>query len=89
MKRSDNKKGNSAKDERLVPVIDIQGLREGINGTQAEGVELVLVKREKEISVFYGKCLHADALLAGGFLDGDFLTCGSHLWRYNLKKRGT
>ena len=47
--------------------------------------ELVAVNYNNQISVFSGNCLHEDALLANGFLEDGYLTCGRHLWRYNLE----
>ncbi len=47
--------------------------------------ELVIVKHEGEVSVFSGLCLHEEALLADGFLENGFITCGKHLWRYSLE----
>ncbi len=50
--------------------------------------ELVIVKHDDRVSVFSGLCLHEEALLADGFLENGFLTCGKHLWRYNLENGG-
>lgn len=47
--------------------------------------ELVIVNYNQQISVFSGLCLHEEALLADGFIEKGFLTCGKHLWRYNLE----
>ena len=45
-------------------------------------VDLVVVRRGNEVSVFYGRCLHRGALLADGSIDGDNLICGVHGWDY-------
>ncbi len=43
------------------------------------GVDLVVVRFDQEISVFYGRCLHRGALMSDGFVDGnDNLICGLH-----------
>jgi nitrite reductase/ring-hydroxylating ferredoxin subunit len=38
--------------------------------------DLVVVKYDDNISVFYGRCLHRGALMADGFVDGHNLICG-------------
>lgn len=48
-------------------------------------VDLVIVRFDKEISVFYGRCLHRGALMSDGFVDdNDNLICGVHNWDYRL-----
>ncbi|NNK65406.1 MAG: Rieske 2Fe-2S domain-containing protein [Rhodobacteraceae bacterium] len=47
-------------------------------------VDLVVVRFDEEISVFYGRCLHRGALMADGFVRGDNLICGVHNWDYRL-----
>ena len=47
-------------------------------------VDLVVVKFDKEVSVFYGRCLHRGALMADGFVRGNDLICGVHNWDYRL-----
>ena len=48
-------------------------------------VDLVVVRFGKEISVFYGRCLHRGALMADGHVDeNDNLICGVHNWDYRL-----
>ncbi len=46
------------------------------------GLDLVIIKFDKEISVLYGRCLHRGALMADGHIDGDNLICGVHGWDY-------
>jgi glutamate synthase domain-containing protein 2 len=46
--------------------------------------DLVVVKYDENISVFYGRCLHRGALMADGFVDGHNLICGVHNWDYRL-----
>jgi len=46
--------------------------------------DLVVVKYDDNISVFYGRCLHRGALMADGFVDGHNLICGVHNWDYRL-----
>jgi len=46
--------------------------------------DLVIIKFDESVSVFYGRCLHRGALLADGFVDGHNLICGVHNWDYRL-----
>ncbi len=45
-------------------------------------VDLVVIKYDKKVSAFYGRCLHRGALLADGFIKGDSLVCGVHHWDF-------
>ncbi|NND22489.1 MAG: Rieske 2Fe-2S domain-containing protein [Silicimonas sp.] len=47
-------------------------------------VDLVVVRFDDEVSVFYGRCLHRGALMADGFVSGKNLICGVHYWDYRL-----
>ncbi|MEJ6394438.1 glutamate synthase-related protein [Gymnodinialimonas sp. 2305UL16-5] len=47
-------------------------------------VDLVVVRFDDDISVFYGRCLHRGALMSDGFVRGDDLICGVHDWDYRL-----
>ncbi len=60
-------------------------LEDDITSIAIDNIELVAVNHNNQISVFSGQCLHEEALLADGFLEDGFLTCGRHLWRYNLE----
>lgn len=42
------------------------------------GLDLVAIKYDTNISVLYGRCLHRGALMADGHVDGDNLICGVH-----------
>ena len=48
------------------------------------GVDLVAIRHDEEVSVFYGRCHHRGALLADGHVDGPNLICGVHGWDYRL-----
>lgn len=76
------KDGNRQESTLRLAVLD--ELKEGLNATTVEGVDLVIVKQGKSVSVFSGVCLHDEALLANGYLEGNHLVCGSHLWRYHI-----
>jgi len=45
-------------------------------------VDLVVIRYDDDVSVFYGRCLHRGALLADGHIDGANLICGLHFWDY-------
>ncbi len=47
-------------------------------------VDLVVVRFDDDVSVFYGRCLHRGALMADGFVRGRDLICGVHDWDYRL-----
>lgn len=48
-------------------------------------VDLVMVRFDEEVGVYYGRCLHRGALMADGFVDrNDNLMCGVHYWDYRL-----
>ena len=47
-------------------------------------VDLVVVRFDEEVSVFYGRCLHRGALMSDGFVRGKDLICGLHNWDYRL-----
>lgn len=48
-------------------------------------VDLVVVRFDETVSVFYGRCLHRGALMADGHVDqNDNLICGVHNWDYRL-----
>ncbi len=49
-----------------------------------EDVDLVVVRFDDEVSVFYGRCLHRGALMSDGFVRGKDLICGVHNWDYRL-----
>jgi len=53
-------------------------------GKQVKGLDLVVIKFGKDISVLYGRCLHRGALMADGYVEGDNLICGLHDWDYRL-----
>lgn len=48
-------------------------------------IDLVVIRYDDEISVFYGRCLHRGALMSDGYVDeNDNLICGVHDWDYRL-----
>ncbi len=51
---------------------------------EADGLDLVLVRRGADVHVFEGRCPHRGALLADGRIEGPNLICGVHGWDYRL-----
>ena len=49
---------------------------------QIDGLDLVILKYDENVSVLYGRCLHRGALMADGYVEGDNLICGVHGWDY-------
>jgi len=48
----------------------------------ANGLDLVIVKYDEDVSVLYGRCLHRGALMSDGHVEGHNLICGVHGWDY-------
>jgi len=53
-------------------------------GKQINGLDLVIIKYGKKVSVLYGRCLHRGALMADGYVKGDNIICGVHDWDYRI-----
>ncbi len=47
-------------------------------------VDLVVVRYDSDVSVFFGRCLHRGALLSDGHIEGDNLICGVHYWDFRV-----
>ena len=50
--------------------------------SQINGLDLVVIRYDEQVSVLYGRCQHRGALMADGFVDGDNIICGVHGWDY-------
>ncbi|MDX1592272.1 MAG: glutamate synthase-related protein [Balneolaceae bacterium] len=46
------------------------------------GLDLVVIRYDNNVSVLYGRCLHRGALMSDGHIEGDNLICGLHGWDY-------
>jgi methylamine---glutamate N-methyltransferase subunit C len=53
-------------------------------GAIAEGVDLVMVRWDDQVSVLYGRCQHRGALMADGYIEGNNIICGVHQWDYRF-----
>ena len=49
---------------------------------QVNGLDLVVIKYGKSVSVLYGRCHHRGALMGDGHIEGNNLICGLHGWDY-------
>lgn len=49
-----------------------------------EGVDLVIIRYDDQVSVLYGRCLHRGALMADGHIEGENIICGVHGWDYRF-----
>ncbi|MFN0284768.1 MAG: glutamate synthase-related protein [Kineosporiaceae bacterium] len=68
-----------------VPIARLDDLaQDQPSAAEADGLELVLVRRGDEVHVFEGRCPHRGALLADGRVEGADLVCGVHGWDYRL-----
>ena len=47
-------------------------------------VDLVILRYDEDIRVYYGRCLHRGALMADGYVRGHNLICPVHGWDYRL-----
>jgi nitrite reductase/ring-hydroxylating ferredoxin subunit len=47
-------------------------------------VDLVVMRFDDEVSVFYGRCFDRGALMSDGHVRGNDLICGVHNWDYRL-----
>lgn len=48
------------------------------------GLDLVAIRYDDQISVLYGRCIHRGALLGDGYIEGDNIICGVHNWDYRF-----
>lgn len=68
-----------------VPIARLAELADDVPApAQADGLDLVVVRRGEAVHVFEGRCPHRGALLADGRVDGPNLICGVHGWDYRL-----
>lgn len=49
---------------------------------QVNGLDLVAIRYDENISVLYGRCLHRGAIMADGHIEGNNIICGVHGWDY-------
>ena len=69
-----------------VVIADLSSLEDRVpSDALVANVDLVVIRYDSQISVFYGRCLHRGALLSDGFIKGNNLICGVHFWDFNYE----
>ncbi|MFF5965193.1 glutamate synthase-related protein [Streptomyces collinus] len=69
----------------FIPVARWDALEDAVPAAaQADGVDLVVVRRGEDVAVLEGRCPHRGALLADGRVDGENIVCGVHGWDFRL-----
>jgi glutamate synthase domain-containing protein 2 len=70
---------------RKIPVAKYDELKDRAPAYALVGeVDLVVVRFDDDVRVFYGRCLHRGALMADGYVQGQNLICPVHNWDYRL-----
>lgn len=71
---------------KLTEITAISDITEGkIKEFHIEGLNIALVKIDGEYFAFETWCTHAQCALAGGFLNGNTVTCYCHGAQFNVK----
>lgn len=68
---------------RLASLSQLQA--EGPYALSANELDVVLVRTPAGLRAFEGRCPHRGALLAEGELEGDWLVCRNHGWRFSTE----
>jgi cytochrome P450/nitrite reductase/ring-hydroxylating ferredoxin subunit len=69
--------------QRVARVDDVKGA--GPHAVAAGGIDIVLVRTERGLRAFEGRCPHRGALLGEGELHGETLVCRNHRWRFDVE----
>jgi nitrite reductase/ring-hydroxylating ferredoxin subunit/multimeric flavodoxin WrbA len=56
-----------------------------VSTVQVDGQRLAVIARDGQFSVLSGVCNHAGGPLGDGRLDGDYLTCPWHYWKFHWR----
>jgi cytochrome P450/nitrite reductase/ring-hydroxylating ferredoxin subunit len=56
---------------------------EGPFALTIDGFDVVVVRTQKGLKAYQGRCPHQGALLGEGEMDGDALVCRNHRWRFD------
>ena len=54
------------------------------HGVVVDGIDVVVVRYDDQVSVLEGRCPHRGALLADGHIDGPNIVCGVHNWDFRF-----
>ncbi len=75
-----------SEDEGYTPVIAESEIQEGkMKLIRAEGKQVLFIKQNGNIYVIDDRCPHMGCKFSGGSLDGNFVVCPCHEWRFNLE----
>jgi nitrite reductase/ring-hydroxylating ferredoxin subunit len=75
-----------SEDEAYTPVIAESELLEGkMKLIRAEGKQVLFIKQNGKLYVIDDRCPHMGCKFSGGSLEGDFVVCPCHDWRFNLE----
>jgi len=71
--------------KRMIKTVKIDDLKDRTPAPhQVNGLDLVMIKYDDDISILYGRCLHRGALMADGHIEGENIICGVHGWDYRF-----
>ncbi len=72
--------------ENFFPVLEEKELKEGtMKLVSVEGTPILLIKQAGQIFAIDNRCPHQGCAFSGGTLDGPFIVCPCHDWRFDLK----
>jgi nitrite reductase/ring-hydroxylating ferredoxin subunit len=72
--------------EDYYPAIEEKALEDNtMKLASIEGVKILFIKQKNKIYVIDNRCPHQTCGFSGGKLDGDFIVCPCHDWRFNLE----
>ncbi len=75
-----------SEEDYFVPVLDEEELQEGsMKLVTIEGTPVLLVKVSGQIFAIDNRCPHMGCGFSGGSLDGYWIICPCHDWRFDLR----
>ncbi|MET0593052.1 MAG: cytochrome P450 [Polyangiaceae bacterium] len=69
--------------KRVARIDELKGA--GPHSVAADGIDVVLVRTERGLRAFEGRCPHRGALLGEGELHGETLVCRNHRWKFDVE----
>jgi 3-phenylpropionate/trans-cinnamate dioxygenase ferredoxin subunit len=72
--------------DEYVAVLEERDLQGGtMKLVRVEALPVLLIKQQGQIFAIDNRCPHMGCALSGGALEGSFIVCPCHDWRFNLK----
>ena len=66
--------------------MDEKDLKDGsMKAVSVEGTKILLIRQGGQIYAVDNRCPHQGCAFSGGKLDGGFIVCPCHDWRFNLE----